>query len=104
MEAIAGEDNPYSLLQVFSRGHVITKSRAVVYMTRCNPVEVLSRVSLNCAEEIRLTWKNTRLFVDPISYMIKSAASPTRCNDIALPRWNIAGGTALTPPSGSAHP
>jgi hypothetical protein len=29
LEAIAGVDNPYSLLQVFGRGHMITKSRAV---------------------------------------------------------------------------
>jgi hypothetical protein len=29
--------------------------------------------------------------MDLISYVIKSAASPTRCNDIAPPRWNIVG-------------
>ncbi len=29
--------------------------------------------------------------MDSISYVIKSAASPTRCNDIAPPRWKIAG-------------
>ncbi len=38
-----------------------------------------------------MTWNNTSLYVDPISYVIKSAASPTRCNNIALPRWKIAG-------------
>ncbi len=74
-------DNPYSLLQVFGRGHVISKSGAVDYMTRCNPVEVLPRVSSNCTEEIPVTWNNTSLYVDPISYVIKSAASPTRCNE-----------------------
>jgi hypothetical protein len=91
LEAIAGADNPYSLLQVFGRGHVITKSGAVAYVTRCNPVEVLPRVSNNCMEEIPITWNGTSLYVDPISYVIKSAASPTRCNDIAPPRWKIAG-------------
>jgi hypothetical protein len=30
------------------------------------------------------------MFVDPISYVNKLAASPTRCSDIAPPRWNIA--------------
>jgi hypothetical protein len=91
LEAITGADNPYSLLQVFGRGHVISKSGAVAYVTRCNPVEVLPRVSSNCTEEIPVTWNNTSLYVDPISYVIKSAASPTRCNDIAPPRWKIAG-------------
>ncbi len=46
---------PYSLLQVFGRGHVITKNGAVVYVTRCNPVEVLPNISLNCTEEIPVT-------------------------------------------------
>jgi hypothetical protein len=90
LEAIAGADNPYSLLQVFGRGHVITKNGAVAYVTRCNPVEVLPRVSNNCTEEIPITWNGTSLYVDPISYVIKSAASPTMCNDIAPPRWKIA--------------
>ncbi len=88
LEAIAGADNPYSILQVFGRGHVIAKNRAVA---RCNPVEVLPRVSNNCTEEISVTWNGTSLYVDPISYVIKSAASPTRCNNNAPPRWKIAG-------------
>jgi hypothetical protein len=59
LEAIAGTDNPYSLLQVFGRGHVIAKNGAVTYVTRCNPVEVLPRVSNNCTEEIPVTWNDT---------------------------------------------
>jgi hypothetical protein len=86
LEAIAGADNPYSLLQMFGRGHVISKSGTVAYVTRCNTVEVLPRVSSNCTEEILVTWNGTSLYVYPISYIIKSAASPTRCNDIAPPR------------------
>jgi hypothetical protein len=61
----------------------------VVYVARCNPVEVVPRVSHNYTKEFPVLWNNTSLFVDPISYLIKSAA--TRCNDIAPPRWNIAG-------------
>jgi hypothetical protein len=64
LEAIAGANNPYSLLQVFDIGHLITESEAVVYVTRCNPVEVLSRVGLNCTEEIPKTW-NTQLLHGP---------------------------------------
>jgi hypothetical protein len=70
---------------------VITKSGAVAYVTRCNLVEVLPQVSNNRTEEIPVTWNNTSLYVNPISYVIKSAASPTRCNNIAPPRWKIAG-------------
>ncbi len=89
--AIAGADNPYNLLQVFGRRHVITKSRAMAYVTRCNLVEALPRMSSNCTEEIPVTWNNTSLNVDPISFVIKAAASPIRCNNIGPPRWKIAG-------------
>jgi hypothetical protein len=42
LEAIAGTDNnPYSLLQVFWCGHVITKSEAIAYVTQCNLVEAI---------------------------------------------------------------
>ncbi len=68
-------------------------------MTRCNPVEALPRMSSNCTEEIPVTWNNTSLNVDPISYVIKSAASPTRCNDIGPPRWKIAGWWYIAYPS-----
>ena len=91
LEAIAGASNPYSLIQVFGRGHTVATSGAVAYVTRCNPVEVMPRVSGNCTEEIPVTWGNSSVFVDPISLVIKTAASPTRCNDIAPPRYFIAG-------------
>jgi hypothetical protein len=57
-------------------GAGLTKSGAVAYVMRCNPVEVLPRVSNNCTEEIPVTWNGTSLYGDPISYVIKSAASP----------------------------
>ncbi len=31
LESIAGAENPYSLMQVFGRGHQITRNRATVY-------------------------------------------------------------------------
>ena len=54
LEVIARADNPYSLLQIFGRGHVIAKSGYVAYVTRCNPVEVLPRISNNCTRRYRL--------------------------------------------------
>ncbi len=33
----------------------------------------------------------TEVFVDPISYVIKSAGSPVHCNDIAPPRYKVGG-------------
>ncbi len=85
LEAIAAADNHYSLLQVFGHDHIITKRRAVAYVTWCNPGEVVPKMSSNCTEEIPVMWNDT----GPISYVMKSAALPTFYNNIAPPRWNI---------------
>jgi hypothetical protein len=43
LEAIAGADNPYSMITIFGRGHLTIKAGGAVYVTRCSPVEVLPR-------------------------------------------------------------
>jgi hypothetical protein len=43
LESIAGAENPYSLMQVFGRGHQVTCNSAKVYVTRCQAAEVLPR-------------------------------------------------------------
>jgi hypothetical protein len=91
LESIAGAENPYSLIQIFGRGHQVTGNGATIYVTRCQPVEVTPRMHVNCTSEIPVTVNNTNLFVDPISFVIKAVASPVRCNDIAPPRWKLGG-------------
>jgi hypothetical protein len=44
LEAIAGADNPYSLITIFGRGHLAIKAGGAVYVTRSAPVEVLPRL------------------------------------------------------------
>ncbi len=91
LEAIAGADNPYSLITIFGRGHLAIKAGGAVYVTRCAPVEVLPRSHKNCTEEIPVTVNGTEAFVDPISYVIKSAGSPIHRNDVAPPRYKVGG-------------
>jgi hypothetical protein len=91
LEAIAGADNPYSLITIFGRGHLAIKAGGAVYVTRCSPVEVIPRSHGNCTEEIPVTVNGTDAFVDPISYVIKSAGSPIHCNDVAPPRYKVGG-------------
>ncbi len=61
------------------------------YVTKCSPVEVVPRIHANCTEEIPVTINGTDAFVDPISYVIKSAGSPIHCNDVAPPRYKVGG-------------
>jgi hypothetical protein len=91
LEAIAGADNPYSLITIFGRGHLAIKAGGAVYVMRCSPVEVIPRTHGNCTEEIPASVNGTDTFVDPISYMIKSAGSSIHCNDVAPPRYKVGG-------------
>jgi hypothetical protein len=91
LESIAGAENPYSLMQVFGRGHLVTRNGATVYVTRCQAAEVLPRTHTNCTNEIPAILNGTNVFVDPISFVIKAAAAPVRCNDVAPPRWRLNG-------------
>jgi hypothetical protein len=91
LESMAGAENPYSLMEVFGRGHLVTKNGATVYVTRCQPVEVTPRTHTNCTIEIPAQYNNTDVFVDPISFVIKAAAAPVRCNDIAPLHWRLNG-------------
>jgi hypothetical protein len=87
---LAGPDNPYSLITIFGRGHLAVKSGGTTYITRCAQVEVISRSHKNCTEEIPVL-NRKEMFMDPMSYIIKSAGSPVHCNDIATPRYKVRG-------------
>jgi hypothetical protein len=91
LEVIAGADNPYSLITIFRRGHLAIKADGAVYVIQCAPVEVLPWSHKNCTEEIPVTVNGTEAFVDPISYVIKSAGSSVHCNDVAPPRYKVGG-------------
>jgi hypothetical protein len=54
-------------------------------------VEVVPRSHGNCTEEIPVTVNGMDAFVDPTSYVIKSAGSPIHCNDVAPPRYKVGG-------------
>ncbi len=89
LESITGVENPYSLMQVFGRGHQVTRNGATVYVTRCQATDMLPRTHTNCTNEIPAILNGTNVFADPISFVI--TATPARCNNIASPRWRLNG-------------
>jgi hypothetical protein len=91
LEAIAGADNSYSLITIFGRVHLAIKAGGAVYITQGAPMEGLPRSHKNCTEEILITVNGTEAFIDPISYVIKSAGSQIHCNDVAPPRYKVGG-------------
>jgi hypothetical protein len=66
-----------------------------MYIMRCTPVEVIPRSLKNCTEEIPELSNGTEVFVDPISYVIKTAESPVHCNDITSLRCKVEGQMVL---------
>ncbi len=62
-----------------------------MYVTRCAPVEVVPHLHKNCTEEIPVMLNGIEAFMDPISYVIKSAGSPVYSNDIGPPRYKVGG-------------
>jgi hypothetical protein len=91
LESITGVENPYSLMQVFGRGHQVNRNGATVYVTRCQATDVLPRTHTNCTNEIPAILKETNVFADPISFVIKATPALVRCNNIAPPRWRLNG-------------
>jgi hypothetical protein len=88
LESIVGAENPYSLMEVFGRAHLVTKNCATVYVIRCQPLEITPRTHTNCTNKFPAKYDNTDVFIDPISFVIKAAAL-VRCNDIAPLRWRL---------------
>ena len=83
LEAVAGTENPYSLVQVLGPGHVVTKSGATVYVTKCVAVSVEPRAATICTQEIPVKLIATRAYVDPITFVIQYVGTITHCNLIA---------------------
>jgi hypothetical protein len=88
LDTVAGADNPNSLITIFRRGHLAIKAGGAVYVTRCAPVEVVPQSHKNCTEEIPALMNGTEIFVDPISYVITSAGSPSTAT--TSPLWGMA--------------
>jgi len=91
MEAIAGTDNPYSLMQVLGKGHSVVKASSTVYVMQCQSVSVQPRREKNCTHEIPASFDGQDIFVDPISFVIKLVGTIVHCNDVTPPRYLIAG-------------
>jgi hypothetical protein len=94
LESISGTENTYSLMQVFGRGHQVTRNEATAYVTRCQQAEVTPRSHTNCTVEIPAEYNSTYVFVDPISFV---TSQPVSCNDIVPLRWRLCGWALVLP-------
>jgi hypothetical protein len=75
LEALAGADNPGSLIATFELGHLVIKAGGADYVTRCAPIEIEPRSHQYRVEENPAIYNGTEIFVNPISYVIKPPLS-----------------------------
>jgi hypothetical protein len=102
LESIAGEENPYSLMQVFERGHQVTRNGVTVYVTRCQAKELLLRTHTNCTNEIPaiLNWSieflcrrdNDQVYPVPIDGDVQAARGSSTTVNMNVEDENNKGG------------
>jgi hypothetical protein len=74
LEAAAGSENLYAFVEVFGRGHMSTRARAAVYSISRVAVSMQPRAVMNCTSEVPVSFNGTDMFVDPISYVLRTHA------------------------------
>ena len=93
LSTIASGEHPYTVEQLFGRGHLAIRSGAAVYISKCKDTEVIVRNNdlVNCTAEIPVMHNNKSVFVDPITFILQSYGTNQICNNVAPPRYKIAG-------------
>lgn len=93
LKDIAAGNNPYATMHIFGRGHLAIPSAAVVYISKCKPVDVVVRKEniVNCTLEIPIHYQNASVFVNPVTNIIQRYPTTRICSKVAPPRYLIAG-------------
>ena len=87
LSTIASGEHPYTVEQLFGRGHLAIRSGAAVYISKCKDTEVIVRNNdlVNCTAEIPVMHNNKSVFVDPITFILQSYGTNQICNNVAPP-------------------
>lgn len=89
LQAIAGANNPYSLLDLYGPGHVYYRAGAVVYINKCTPVEATLADHANCTTEVPVLVNGTKRFADPLSWVLRDYPQELPCSNIMPVRWKL---------------
>ena len=94
---LSGADNKHALMERTGPGHQLTRSGAVIYVTRCAPVNVTRTEYKNCTQEIPVLADlgdkrgERLLFADPITYALTETPVELPCDTVFPIRWHIQG-------------
>ena len=91
LQAIAGAQNHYALLDLYGPGHQVYPAGAAVYVTKCIPVDVTRVDFPNCTQEVPVLHQNETWFVDPFNRILTPFPTVLPCTDLMPVRWLLNG-------------
>ena len=91
LQAVSGAHNPYALLDLFGRGHVVMAAGSAAYVTKCVPKEGLRRSFTNCTKEILVMVDDVLRFADPFTWTLRDIPTVVPCSPLMPVRWKIMG-------------
>jgi|GEM_PF-5098908 len=91
LQAIAGANNQYALLDLYGPGHHLYTAGVVAYVAKCLPVQALRADYANCTHEIPILLDGQRKFADPLTFVIKPFPTIIACSDLMPVRWKLGG-------------
>ena len=89
LQDLAGNANPYSLLDLYGPGHSVHVMGAAVYVGRCVAIEASKAEFANCTQEIPVAVNGTVRFADPLTWTLTDFPTITPCSDLTPTRWKI---------------
>jgi hypothetical protein len=89
LQGLAGADNPYSLLDLYGKGHTVVVAGAAAYITRCYPVEATKAEYANCTHQIPVQVNGSLRFADPFNWVLSDYGTIVPCSDVTPVRWKI---------------
>lgn len=63
----------------------------VIHLIKCSPVEVKMRKTLECFNEIPITWRNQSYFLTPKTRLIQARGTQVDCDGIINPQYLLEG-------------
>ena len=90
LQRIASAHDSYALLDILGKGHTTTLGGAVVYISKCEAVNVTRVDYENCTTEIPVqTQYGLPAFVDPFTWVLKPFPTVVPCSSVMPVRWQI---------------
>ncbi len=85
----AGREGLGGMASYFGIGHLVVRNGGAAYVARCRMVVVELRNHTTCTQEIPVTYQGRTAYVEPLSLVVQSSATPVKCRKKTPPRWKI---------------